>query len=787
MKGQILILLLLLGLVCPLAAQEKVEQVKVDWWVLPLFAVDDKDNPVHDLLDDHIEIYMDNRKVDNFLLMRKDFSVKERSRKKTKTGPKKLLFEKGKIVFLIFDRVMTGGKSLRRAKATARELINKTESSMEFALFTIEPGAGLKYLAGPLKDKDKLHKIIKGIKEKDNRRYFRSSEIYTQMVGGGKGGGVAKYSARNIKSFERTSGKLFKMNSIPFFESFETFYFNVNSIKKNKFIYLFTEGISGYQTQKEKGDTYTQFLSQIASYLGRCGGVLFIVNPAMAEAGLSSGGFRNFNYTTSGKDSLKFLANKSGGKYIHSHKKGAIEKINNFHRSYYEVAFADPGDLKGNVHDIVVKSRRKGILLHTLNTIEKERAYKDLTPVEQELLAINLVSQNPLYETPIRSWAVPVIKRKKNRDKISITVKVPDRFLGRKIDLYRVLADNNNVLPSVEKESLLIKKKRFSIDFMGVKEKDINFVLLDPLSNSALVEGPALYDELPGLVKRKKALSDNPQYLDKLETILDGAANYCERLRKDAFHYFCNEKIIETHTPLKQEKRKYLSDGERRLIETFSNLTSARGVDPKMPQKIDSYYFDYQLISDKGKIKEQRKLLSQTKSPLSVENMAALISAFLTEKATFGPITLLARDRQHLFQFRLLKYEKLQDRRCAVIETIPRKRRDNHFSYGMVWVDAEDHSVRRIEIDPKSIAGYKNLQLLAKQLKAKLFLDCVVEYDKKHGKLWFPTLISISETYKGSPILREKFKLNKWERYRTTIAYQDYRFFNVDTAVLAEQ
>ena len=60
----------------PLLSQEKVtEKVTIDWWVLPLFAVDKGGDSVLDLTGSDIDLRVNNQKVTDFTLYKRAFSV----------------------------------------------------------------------------------------------------------------------------------------------------------------------------------------------------------------------------------------------------------------------------------------------------------------------------------------------------------------------------------------------------------------------------------------------------------------------------------------------------------------------------------------------------------------------------------------------------------------------------------------------------------------------------------------------------------------------------------------
>lgn len=267
----------------------------------------------------------------------------------------------------------------------------------------------------------------------------------------------------------------------------------------------------------------------------------------------------------------------------------------------------------------------------------------------------------------------------------------------------------------------------------------------------------------------------------ELDKYLLGAAKYCEKLREDAFHFYCKEKI---------ESILDLSDLGFRPEEESGFWKSVR--DRKMSKsermkagrrKIRVYVFDYQIVSNKGRVQEQRKLISKKVGSEDEEKeLQGRIHSFLAERAIFGPITLLSQERQDKFRFKLLKYEKHKKSSYAVIEATPRDKNVN-FSYGKIWVDSENFSVWKIKVDPRSIKGYRNLRQMARNLQARLFLSCEIEYKKLRNGIRFPTRVLIEETYKGGPLILRAKGYRGWERNKTIFTYKDYKFFEVEVDV----
>jgi hypothetical protein len=279
-----------------------------------------------------------------------------------------------------------------------------------------------------------------------------------------------------------------------------------------------------------------------------------------------------------------------------------------------------------------------------------------------------------------------------------------------------------------------------------------HFAIINPRVQAVLLQADKTQKAAaPSLAKVSeiKPMADEFKYSTEMGAILEGAADYCGKLKQSAFHFFCTEKIVETIS------------GKYGWVSKFT--------------------FNYQLLKKENEIQEQRKLISKKKEHEDEENaMATLRAYFLAEKVVFVPIDLFARERQPLYEYRFIAYEKKKGIRCAVIEILPRNPEDTRLVNGQAWIDMADHSVLKIQVNPRSVVGYEKLQAIARDLNAKLHLNLEISFEKTHIGLRFPSLIVISERYRGGKLhMAAQVGLEGWERNRTEYSYRDYRFFEV--------
>ena len=268
----------------------------------------------------------------------------------------------------------------------------------------------------------------------------------------------------------------------------------------------------------------------------------------------------------------------------------------------------------------------------------------------------------------------------------------------------------------------------------------------------------------------------------QLAVVMDKAATYCRRLKKAAFRFYCSEWVDETTL----EKR-HASEPTKRVSRHWR--------------------YDYQVVGDET-IREQRRLIRDGRKRMNVKNVK-LNTRIKSRYSVFMPVTLLAVENRDRYHYRLLEAEQIRNRPCAVVDVMPRPMAEKSITHGRVWIDIDDGSVLRIEVNPKGIQGSEALIKAARQMSARLELTASHWYLEKRGGLRFPSLTEFSEAYVFDKLSRtrmrtrvamEKHGVVKYvqepyedrtrkrvELYHLRQQYKDYRFFHVKTRVKVQE
>jgi len=271
-----------------------------------------------------------------------------------------------------------------------------------------------------------------------------------------------------------------------------------------------------------------------------------------------------------------------------------------------------------------------------------------------------------------------------------------------------------------------------------------------------------------------------------LANILELCAAYCERLSGAILDFVCLEQIEEMVAYLAVSTKDIDSAG----FEDPGDLMGiAKSSDPgqvssavRVKKRVRSrFVYDYQLIKDKpGHIIETRTLIKENGRSVIEKNAPLKTHAFRYTFIVMGPATLLGRDRQGLYDFKIVKETTLGKDRAVIIQANPKPGSHGGILSGKIWVRKSDAEVLRIEWVPESIGDYKGTLDLAKQIGAKPLLTLTTEFAFEQNGIRFPSLYTIEETYvfeSGSALVRS----------RTKVTQGDYKFFRVETETTIRQ
>lgn len=247
-----------------------------------------------------------------------------------------------------------------------------------------------------------------------------------------------------------------------------------------------------------------------------------------------------------------------------------------------------------------------------------------------------------------------------------------------------------------------------------------------------------------------------------LKSILVKAAAYCDKLEKEALHYYCKEIIYETHLPFQDKP---------------SNV---------LIKKVNKYVYDYQIVKIGDKIKERRILINDNGKKVFIENAPVKANYFYSYNSFFGPVGFASKKWQPYYRYKIVKRFKKKGEKVVVLHAAPKKSIRKKPNFGDFWIRERDGAVLRIEIAQESLAGYDNLLKIALKYMAKLQVRVVHEYKESRHGLLYPSQTEFTESYIGGLYLHKSIYKGKYVRNRTVFKFRDYKFFMVDTQTIEE-
>jgi hypothetical protein len=278
-----------------------------------------------------------------------------------------------------------------------------------------------------------------------------------------------------------------------------------------------------------------------------------------------------------------------------------------------------------------------------------------------------------------------------------------------------------------------------------------------------------------------QAAQDRPA---DLADILERCAAYCDRLSGTILDFVCLERIEEMVANV--EVGNLTTGAARAGFEDPGDLIGiAESSDPgqlvytaRTKKKVrSSFVYDYQLIRKwTGQITETRTLVKENGRHVLEKNAPLKTHAFKYQFVVMGPVTMLGRDRQDMFDFKIIKETTLRKERAVIIRATPKPGWQGDILSGTIWVRKSDAAVLKIEWLPESIGHYGRVLDLAKQLEAKAHLTLTTEFAFEHNGVRFPSRYTVKETYlftKGPPLVFST----------TEVTSADYKYFTVETGV----
>ncbi|MDQ1354746.1 MAG: hypothetical protein QG657_5055 [Acidobacteriota bacterium] len=525
-------------LAAPFFAQEQKElrdsqdslkyNVSVNVIVVPLFAVDSSGNPVYDLKEDELQLFVDNQPTEIAAFRRFEFTHEQKIEEKvTDEGNVKTVQPIGeRFVFVILDTMFNSLTGFRRGKEIAINLVKQGEPGDNFVILENNPIGGLKYIGGPEKDGNVLIKKINEISappEKWSKDIYSSRVLIDNVeIDATTDPRLETRAWQSARNTHINSERLRYQHQVQYFTHvLSQFKYALKTIDKPKIVFLISEGIamgafraaigssgssgpndnsdSGAPTQrmsendstskwidslltKDESTVFDQnkiysafmlnYLVEVVKSINSGGSVLYSINPRRTDD-LN-------NDEASGEMSLRYMAGESGGKYFAGSKpEQIVERVKKTTAAYYELFYSLLPNMGANM-SLRVECKRKDVRVHSLIHTERNRTYLQMEPVQKKIFALNVVTNG--------NWSRIVGKVMKAKfkksgpakdDLMTIQVPLPNVMQNCKIDMFSIGTDPKTQDTTID---LVGSQAKDIVNLKIKKRKDVNqfFVIIEP-------------------------------------------------------------------------------------------------------------------------------------------------------------------------------------------------------------------------------------------------------------------------------------------------------------------
>ncbi len=479
---------------CALAAAQEQpaiqEEVTVRWWLVPVYAVDKAGAPVLNLAPEDLEVYIKGLQVEPFSLIKKQFKVTEAGARAA--APQVPAPAQKKMVFLVFDAAFSPYVLLSRAKAIADTVIAQSDKTAQYILLGIEPLTGLKYIAGPTQDLKQIAKSMKKYISGKKSDYLLeanamdTNEIQNVYPAGdarnpnstgrrpglrGTTGGPRDYATSRQQDLNwRIGWRDKKRVASSYASALMTLDLVLGLFREySKVVYLYSCGIPddaflnrAVQSVEPpvamdepptfifslSSDTLAyDSLKMIGQHLNKSGAILFLVNPSGTRVAETD--------SVSGEQSLRILANESGGRYFEGAEKEIAKEVNSMEGGYYEISFPDKPEYEGQDLDFEIRCRKPDIQIFTVKKVGREKSFGDMTGLEKEVLVLNILNKGPFAQANQKVSFVEAADVLQDGDWLICQIPLPPEIARSEWTIFKIARNFDTRAVSIEKETVV--------------------------------------------------------------------------------------------------------------------------------------------------------------------------------------------------------------------------------------------------------------------------------------------------------------------------------------------
>lgn len=517
--------------------------VEVEARLIPVFAVNQRGEPVYDLKEEELELYLDGKFTGISSFRRYTLqTTEERVEYAQKTGTGEPVSRAPqRVVFIIIDTMFTSEAGFERSRQIAAELIRKGAAGDIFIVLGNNPAGGLQLVGSSEPSAGGRQRLIQRVTQlemaadKWDKNLHRQREWFFEVD---YGQFDPRAEARGFKELQNTQKYLeqmrYKTRIVAFSRSLRQFEYALKTIDKTKLAFLISEGpqkgalkmlpletedqwagpggSGGAEGGGVPGKNYSvllkgektvdkqavrldmsmvRYLNDVVKAVNKGGTVLYTINPEKVK----------HDEDASGEQSLQMLAHQSGGQYFAgTQTEKIIRAVEKTIAAYYEISFPLKHLGRDRV-EVKVRCKRKGVKLHSLRYSEQPRPYNQMKPLEKKMFAVNVVSGGAWSRMTAKPRPVLYQKfdkeRVKGRESCLIEVLIPEGMANRPVDFFLVQVDESGQKVEVQMDSRKLGGGRTELEVRLEKNRQQFFVVIDPDSGACIFSAEDIQKKLP--------------------------------------------------------------------------------------------------------------------------------------------------------------------------------------------------------------------------------------------------------------------------------------------------
>lgn len=252
----------------------------------------------------------------------------------------------------------------------------------------------------------------------------------------------------------------------------------------------------------------------------------------------------------------------------------------------------------------------------------------------------------------------------------------------------------------------------------------------------------------------------------RLAPILRSVAEYCEKVKRAALYYVCQELVTDKEYFFRYRKGESGIKREERFFDT-------RRVDVK------TYLYDYQLIKKGDQLTENRTLLTDNGRKRHVRNSSLKNIENSSQFVVYGPVGFLSRYWQEHFRYSIIGQEEVDGLPAVVLQAVPSEERQDNYQIGRVWI-GPDFQILRLELEAASLKEYEDEVLDSPVGEFHKRMVWTIDYAVEKNGVRFPSRQRIQKLFVR--VNKDSVEQRALKR-ETLFEYLEYKIFQVETEV----